>query len=63
MNIEHELQTTDFSKFSKVKDSLKSRLLDMRAQKRELSWDELDNLAAAGGSHPHKPFGPSRGSN
>ncbi len=63
MNIEHELQTTDFSRFSKVKDSLKSRLLDMRSQKRELSWEELDNLAAAGGSNPHQPFSPTRGSN
>lgn len=58
MNIERELQTTDFSRFSKVKDSLKTKLYDMRTQKRELSWDELDNLAAAGGQNPPKPPKP-----
>ena len=58
MNIERELQTTDFSRFSKVKDSLKTKLYDMRTQKRELSWDELDNLAAAGGQNPPQPHKP-----
>ena len=58
MNIERELQTTDFSRFSKVKDSLKAKLDDMRAQTRELSWDELDNLAAAGGQNPPQPHNP-----
>ena len=58
MNIERELQTTDFSRFSKVKDSLKTKLYDMRTQKRELSWDELDNLAAAGGQNPPQPLKP-----
>lgn len=58
MNIERELQTTDFSRFSKVKDSLKAKLYDMCAQKRELSWDELDNLAAAGGQNPPQPPKP-----
>ena len=58
MNIERELQTTDFSRFSKVKDSLKTKLYDMRTQKRELSWDELDNLAAAGGQNPPQPAKP-----
>ncbi len=52
MNIERELQETDFSRFSKVKNSLKAQLYDMRQQKRELSWDELDELAAAGGQNP-----------
>ncbi len=56
MGIERELQETDFSRFSKVKDSLKEHLHDIRAQKRELSWEELDNLAAAGGPNPHKPI-------
>ena len=58
MNIERELQTTDFSRFSKIKDSLKTKLYDMRTQKRELSWDELDNLAAAGGQNPPQPTKP-----
>lgn len=53
MSIEQELQNTDFSRFSNVKDSLKQRLHDMRNQKRELSWDEPDDLAAAGG--PNRP--------
>lgn len=52
MNIERELQETDFSRFSKVKDSLKAHLHDIRQQKRELSWEELDDLAAAGGQNP-----------
>lgn len=56
MGIERELQETDFSRFSKVKDNLKEHLHEIRAQKRELSWDELDNLAAAGGPNPHKPI-------
>lgn len=55
MRIEHELQEIDFSQFSKVKDSLKAHLHDLRDKKRELSWDELDNLAAAGGQHPNQP--------
>lgn len=58
MNIEYDLQTTDFSRFSKVKDSLKNRLDDIRSRKRELSWDELDNLAAAGGHNPTFPHKP-----
>ena len=60
MDIERELQTTDFSRFSNVKDSLKAKLYDMRAQKRELSWDELDNLAAAGKQNPSQPHKPSK---
>jgi len=56
MSIEKQLQTTDFSQFSKVKDNLKAHLYEMRSQKRELSWDELDNLAAAGGPNPYKPL-------
>lgn len=58
MSIERELQETDFSRFSKVKDRLKEHLHEMRSQKRELTWEELDNLAAAGGTNPHKPIKP-----
>ena len=58
MRIEKQLQETDFSRFSKVKDSLKDRLHEMRSQKQELSWSELDTLAAAGGPNPYKPLKP-----
>ncbi|MBQ5420310.1 MAG: hypothetical protein IIT82_00595 [Selenomonas sp.] len=58
MRIEKQLQETDFSRFSKVKDSLKDRLHEMRSQKQELSWNELDSLAAAGGPNPYKPVKP-----
>ncbi|MCR5757998.1 MAG: hypothetical protein K6F95_08845 [Selenomonas sp.] len=56
MTIEKQLQDTDFSRFSKVKDNLKEHLFEIRSQKQELTWDELDNLAAAGGPIPHKPL-------
>ncbi|ORU00692.1 hypothetical protein D081_0674 [Anaerovibrio sp. JC8] len=52
MSIEQKYQEIDFSQLSHVKDSLKARLMEKREKKRELSWDELDNLAAAGGSNP-----------
>ena len=55
MRIEHELQDIDFSKLSKVKNSLKAHLHELRDKKRELSWDELDNLAAAGGPTSCQP--------
>ncbi|MBP3780649.1 hypothetical protein [Selenomonas sp. AE3005] len=58
MRIEKQLQETDFSRFSKVKDSLKDHLHEMRSQKQELSWNELDTLAAAGRPNPYKPLKP-----
>ena len=49
MNIEKDYSAIDFSRFSKVKDSLKHQLHDLRSRKQELSMDDLDTLAAAGG--------------
>ncbi|WP_297963155.1 hypothetical protein [uncultured Anaerovibrio sp.] len=60
MSIQDELQNTDFSHLSKIKTSLKTRLHDIRQQKRELSWDELDGLAAAGGQNPVNPLMPKK---
>ena len=48
MNMEKDYSTIDFSRFSKVKDSLKHQLHELRSQKQELSMDDLDTLAAAG---------------
>lgn len=45
MDIEKTLQTTDFSQYSKVKESLRLKLLSQ--QDNELSMDELDNVTAA----------------
>ncbi len=56
MSIQNELMNTDFSHLSKVKTSLKAHLHEMRKQKRELSWEELDELAAAGGQNPANPI-------
>lgn len=52
MSIQDELLNTDFSHLSNVKTSLKAHLHEMRKQKRELSWEELNELAAAGGHNP-----------
>lgn len=51
MDIEKEIQTLDFSKFSKIKDSLYQTLLRKREMKRELDFEELDYTAAAGVNH------------
>lgn len=45
MDIEKTLQTTDFSQYSKVKESLRLKLLSQ--QNNELNMDELDNVTAA----------------
>ncbi len=41
-------ETVDFSKASKVRDSLKEDLLNRLAMKNALQDDELDQIAAAG---------------
>ena len=46
MNVEMKLNAIDFSRFSKVRGSLKTRL--MSQYKTELSLDDLDLVAAAG---------------
>ena len=54
MNIENEYSTVDFSRFSKVKESLREQLHAARHQgssdlgKIELGMDDLDYVAAAG---------------
>jgi len=49
MTIEDRFEQTDFSQFSKIKDSLLFRLkLRRRAINEEMSLDELDMVAAAG---------------
>ena len=49
MTIEERFRQTNFSQFSKIKDSLFLRLkLRRRAINEELSLDELDSVAAAG---------------
>ena len=49
MNIEQELKEMDFSRLSKVKDSLFKSLIQERAAGRvELYEEDLDFLAAAG---------------
>ena len=55
MTIEERLQQTDFSQFSKVKDSLLLRLkLRRRAINEEMSLEELDEVAAAGNPNLQK---------
>ena len=49
MTVESRLEGMDFSQFSKVKDSLLLRLkLRRRAINEEMSFEELDQVAAAG---------------
>ena len=49
MTIEEKFAQTDFSKFSKVKDSLLLRLkLRRQAINEEMSMEELDEVTAAG---------------
>ena len=56
MNIEDRFAQTDFSQFSKIKDSLLLRLkLRRRAINEEMSLEELDLVAAAGNPHIGKP--------
>lgn len=62
MDIEREYSTVDFSRFSKVKESLRTRLLQERKKaapsplgKVELDLDDLDYVAAAGTGTPPWP--------
>ena len=49
MTVEERFEQTDFSQFSRIKDSLLMRLkLRRRAMNEELSLEELDSVAAAG---------------
>ena len=49
MTIEENLMGIDFSKFSKVQDSLLQRINNRRRMEREMMSDEeLDEVAAAG---------------
>ncbi len=49
MSIEENLMSIDFSKFSKVQDTLLQRILNRRRLEREImDEDELDEVAAAG---------------
>ena len=48
MDIEKELREIDFSPLSKIKESLRLRLLNELDKKIELSDDDLEFLAAAG---------------
>ena len=49
MTLEERFAQTDFSQFSKIKDSLLVRLkLRRQAMNEELSLDDLDEVAAAG---------------
>lgn len=55
MTLEERFNQTDFSQFSKVKDSLLLRLKLRRSVINEkMSLDELDMVAAAGGTN-YKP--------
>ena len=56
MTIEDRFAQTDFSQFSKIKDSLLLRLkLRRRAINEEMSLEELDEVAAAGNPHLKRP--------
>ena len=44
----------DFSKFSRVQDSLKEKLMEKYDEKQQLEDDELDMVAAAGRKWPIK---------
>ena len=56
MTIEDRFTQTDFSQFSKIKDSLLFRLkLRRRAINEELSLEELDEVAAAGNPNIKRP--------
>ena len=56
MTLEDRFAQTDFSQFSKIKDSLLFRLkLRRRAINEEMSLNELDEVVAAGYAHINKP--------
>ncbi len=58
MIIEREYKDLDFSRFSKIKESLRTKLHDVRCQapahkdRRKLSLEDLDYVAAAGTPMP-----------
>ena len=57
MTIEERFKQTDFSQFSKIKDSLLLRLkLRRRAINEEMSLEELDEVAAAGNPNVKDDF-------
>mgnify|MGYP007102014937 CR=1 FL=1 len=56
MTIEERFTQTDFSQFSKIKDSLLLKLkLRRRTMNEEMSLDDLDQVVAAGTPHQNKP--------
>ena len=56
MTIDERFKQTDFSQFSKIKDSLLFRLkLRRRAINEEMSTDELEQVAAAGSPFIRRP--------
>ena len=62
MSIQSDYKNIDFSRFSKVKDTLLHRLHQERrasSGKVELSMDDLDYVAAAGTNTPPK-IGPDK---
>ena len=70
MDIEREYNAVDFSRFSKVKESLRARLHQERQKavsyplgRVELDLDDLDYVAAAGTGTPpqlHNPWDKGR---
>lgn len=70
VNVEIKLEAVDFSRFSKVKDSLKARLMDRFEDRSmntgissiitELSDDDLDMVVAAGTGMPKKDDDPKK---
>ena len=70
IDAEMKLETMDFSRFSKVKDSLKARLMDRFEDSSmnsgissiitELSDDDLDMVVAAGTGMPKKDDDPKK---
>ncbi len=59
MDMEMKLAAMDFSRFSKVKESLHGKLL--REMRSELSFEDLDQVAAAGTSLAKKPADMPKG--
>ena len=56
MTIDERFKQTDFSQFSKIKDSLLLRLkLRRRAINEEMSTDELEQVVAAGSPFIRRP--------
>ena len=56
MAMEDRFAQTDFSQFSKIKDSLLLRLkLRRRAINEEMSLEDLDEVTAAGVTYHNKP--------